>query len=126
MKFLGRIIFLPVAVAVVLFAIANRNLVAIDFWPLPFGAETPLYVALLGALALGILIGAAASSVSVGKWRFRARANARRNAVSANRPKPGADQGFRASAGARTPPAALTDARTTALPTVRRAALDDD
>lgn len=91
MKFLGKIIFLPVAVAVVLFAIANRHEIAINFWPLPFDAETPLYVVLLGALALGILIGAAASSVSVGKWRLRARANARRNKaatpVAAPRPE---------------------------------------
>ena len=118
MKFLGKIIFLPVAVAVVLFAIANRHEVAIDFWPLPFDAETPLYVALLGALALGILIGAA---VSVGKWRLRARANARRSARSAiKRDVAPAASGTIIDAGP-----TLAN-RPSGLPAVRRAALDED
>ncbi len=119
MKFLGKIIFLPVAIAVVLFAIANRHEVAVNFWPLPFDAETPLYVALLGALALGILIGAAASSVSVGKWRWRARANARRNSTAAATQRPSAEF-VPDNAGP------VLAHRPSALPAVRRAALDDD
>jgi lipopolysaccharide assembly protein A len=116
MKFLGKIIFLPVAIAVVLFAIANRHEVGVNFWPLPFDAETPLYVALLGALALGILIGAAASSVSVGKWRWRARANARRSAKA-----PAATPDIMPAA---TGP--VLPHQPSTLPAVRRAALDDD
>lgn len=112
-KFLAKIIFLPVAITVVLFALANRHEVSVDFWPLPFDAKTPLYVALLGALALGILIGAAASSVSVGKWRLRARANARR--------KPAATGAMSGSG------PTLTAQRQTTLPAVRyRTASDDD
>jgi putative membrane protein len=115
MKFLGKIIFLPVAIAVVLFAIANRHEVDVSFWPLPFDAKTPLYVALLGALALGILIGAAASSVSVGKWRWRARKNAHRNSA----PQPNPD-----ILPAATGPVITQQPST--LPAIRRAALDDD
>ncbi len=118
MKFLGKIIFLPVAIAVVLFAIANRHDVGVNFWPLPFDAKTPLYVALLGALALGILIGAAASSVSVGKWRWRARVNARRKSTA-----PAATPDIMPATPATGPVLAH---RPTALPAVRRAALDDD
>ncbi|NQU70594.1 MAG: DUF1049 domain-containing protein [Rhodospirillales bacterium] len=122
MKILGKIIFLPVAIAVVLFAIANRHEVGIDFWPLPFDAKTPLYVALLGALALGILIGAAASSVSVGKWRLRARANARRKPAA-----PGNSELMRGpvSGNAGYPGPTLTQPPST-LPAVRRAASGDD
>lgn len=122
MKFLGKIIFLPVAVAVVLFAIANRHEVGVSFWPLPFDAETPLYVALLGALALGILIGAAASSLSVGKWRFRARASARQAARDSVNPEAMPT----AAAGAIIDSAPTLAHRPSTLPAVRRAPLDDD
>jgi uncharacterized integral membrane protein len=123
MKFLGKIIFLPIAIAVVLFAIANRHEVGIEFWPLPFAVETPLYVAMLGALALGILIGAAASAVSVGKWRFRALANARQIARSTAKPE---------IIPAATSKDIVVEAeptlshRPSTLPVMRRAALDDD
>ena len=121
MNFLGKIIFFPVAIAVVLIAIANRHDVGVSFWPLSFDAETPLYVALLGALALGILIGAAASSVSVGKWRLRARAGARqKGAKSAAKPN------VASAAGAIIDSAPTLAHRPSTLPAIRRAALDED
>ncbi len=78
MKFLSKIVFIPVAAIVVLFAIANRDPVTLKFWPLPFDAELPLYFALLGALAVGVVLGTALSTYSVGKWRLKARSSARK------------------------------------------------
>ncbi len=130
MKFIGKFVFVPVAVVVVLFAIANRDTVNVNFWPLPFDAALPLYVALLGALAVGILLGVAASSFAVGKWRRRARTEARSATRRAISPEIGGGRNIDM-------PAAPTPARNT-LPSVERmpaipdrggryrAALDDD
>ncbi len=85
MKFFARIIFVPVAVIIVLFAVANRQAVKLDFWPLPFEADPPLYLVLLGALAIGVLLGTGISAFTVGKWRMRARASERRARESAVR-----------------------------------------
>lgn len=64
---------LPAAVAVVLFAVNNRQLVDIDLWPLPFGASAPLFAIALGALVLGFLAGAVIAWLSGARGRRRAR-----------------------------------------------------
>ena len=73
MSTLGKLLFLPVAVIVVLFAVANRETVTVSLWPLPYDVDMPMYAAVLGALAVGIVIGATASWFSAGRFRRRAR-----------------------------------------------------
>lgn len=81
MRLLSRLLFLVVAVVVVAFAIANRAPVGIDLWPLPFRVSLPLYWLVLGALALGVVVGGSASWWAGGRWRRRARAGERRAAA---------------------------------------------
>lgn len=77
MKPLFRLAFIPVALAVVVFALANRQLVTIDLWPLPFAVDLPVYLAVLGALALGLLVGGSVQRVSGAGRRRRASARLR-------------------------------------------------
>ena len=56
---------LPLALLVALFAVANRQDVALQLWPLPWTLTLPVYLAVLGALALGLVVGAGAMALSV-------------------------------------------------------------
>jgi len=77
-KIITVLILIPLALIIVMFAVANRAPVLIGFDP--FGAQppmfalvSPLYVALLAALIVGVIIGGAAAWVRQSKWRRRAR-----------------------------------------------------
>lgn len=79
------IILAPIAVVVVLLAIANRSLVQLSFDPSGGTAYTftvPLFVAVLGAVMLGILVGGIACWLGQGKHRRAAR-QAQREAEAA-------------------------------------------
>lgn len=79
-RFLSLFILLPLAVVVIVFALLNRGPVAVDLFIAE--ANLPLYIGILGALAIGFLSGVAAggsiSWISQGKWRSRARKGERR------------------------------------------------
>jgi uncharacterized integral membrane protein len=79
LRFLAKLVFIPVAIVVVVFAVMNRGPVAVSLWPLPYGIVIPLFVAVLGALGLGTLIGGGIVWFGIVKWRFKARAGERRN-----------------------------------------------
>ncbi len=51
-------ITLPVTLAVVIFAVANRAPVTVDFWPFALAVDVPVYGLALGTLAIGCLLGA--------------------------------------------------------------------
>lgn len=76
-RFLKALVLLPVAVVVVLLAVANREPVTLSldpFSPEPlFSVVLPLYVVLFGAVALGILVGGVGSWVSQSNSRRLAR-----------------------------------------------------
>lgn len=57
-RLLSLLITLPVTLAVVVFAVANRGPVTVDFWPFALAVDVPLYGLALGTLALGCLLGA--------------------------------------------------------------------
>lgn len=69
MKILSWLIFIPFALVVVVFAVSNRGPIAVDFWPLPFSFDIPLYYLSLGTLAFGFFFGALLTWLSVAKWR---------------------------------------------------------
>ena len=69
MKFLSWLLFLPFALVVVIFAVSNRGPIAVDFWPLPFSQDVPLYLLSLGTLAFGFFFGALLTWMSVAKWK---------------------------------------------------------
>jgi uncharacterized integral membrane protein len=72
------LIFVPLALLIAMFAVANRAPVLIGFDP--FGAQppmfafvSPLYLALMAALILGVVVGGVAAWMSQGPKRRRAR-----------------------------------------------------
>jgi hypothetical protein len=48
-------------VAIVTFAVGNRHTVDLSFWPLPYGWTLPVYGLLLAGIAIGALLGWAAT-----------------------------------------------------------------
>ena len=73
MRLLSKLIFIPVAAVVIMFAVANRQTLTLELWPLPFAVDLPVYLAVLGALVVGVLIGGSVQWMSDIKWRGRAR-----------------------------------------------------
>ena len=81
-SFFKALILVPVALAIVLFSVANRASVPISFDPISRDAPTlvynvPLFAVVLAALAAGVLLGGLASWLTQGKHRKAARRNRR-------------------------------------------------
>tara|TARA_E500000318_G_scaffold101936_2_gene105830 strand:+ start:234 stop:575 length:342 start_codon:yes stop_codon:yes gene_type:complete len=72
-KTVSMLIGLPVALVIVLFAISNRHLVEVGFWPLPVVVEVPAYILGLCTMAFGFILGVIATWISGGSTRQRAR-----------------------------------------------------
>ncbi len=70
-KFLSGLIGIPIAALVVAFAIANRQSVAVDFWPLPIFIEMPLALVLIVAAIGGFLIAALIHWLISAKMRWQ-------------------------------------------------------
>ncbi len=75
-KLVASVAFLAIAVVVVMFAVSNRDEVPVSLWPLPYSVSLRLSAALLGALAVGIVLGGAIAWVSGAGRRFRRRPSA--------------------------------------------------
>jgi len=84
MKRLSWILTLPLMVVAVVFAIANREVVVLDLWPLAMTIQAPLFVVVLGAAVVGLFAGAVVAWFSGGSTRRRAR-EARRRAAELER-----------------------------------------
>lgn len=85
-SFLKALVLVPVALLVVLFSVANRGSVRISLDPISRDApilsyDVPLFLVVIGALAIGILIGGFAAWIAQGKHRRTAR-RSRREAES--------------------------------------------
>jgi len=80
MKRLSWILTLPLMAVAVVFAIANREVVVLDLWPLAMTIQAPLFVLVLGAAVVGLFAGAVVAWFSGGPTRRRARAARRRAA----------------------------------------------
>ncbi|MET0258395.1 MAG: lipopolysaccharide assembly protein LapA domain-containing protein, partial [Methylobacterium sp.] len=76
-RFLKALILLPVAIVVLLLAVANRNAVTLSFDPFSpepiFSVVLPLYAIVFAAVAFGILIGGVGAWLGQGKTRASAR-----------------------------------------------------
>ena len=77
-----RIVYwLTVAVAALVlasFAVSNRQMAALELWPLPFVAELPLYLLVLVAALAGFAVGGLAAWAGGHRARTEARLAARR------------------------------------------------
>jgi uncharacterized integral membrane protein len=81
-KLILAIVVVPLGVVLVALAVVNRK--PVDLLLNPFGgsepglsAEAPLFLLLLGAFALGLVVGGIATWAGQGKWRQLAREEAR-------------------------------------------------
>lgn len=78
MKLIAKILIGIVVLLAAVFAVANRGTVTISFSPLPFEIPLPVYAAVLGAFAVGLLVGTAFAVIGRERMRFRARAGEHR------------------------------------------------
>ncbi len=78
MKLLFWIIALPLVLLAGLFAISNREPVAIELWPVGGEISMPLFLALALSLYVGFVLGIAVAWLSGSRTRRRARAAERR------------------------------------------------
>ena len=77
-NFVAALILIPLAIVIVLLAVANRQAVTLSLDPFlaekPALAVTqPLFVLLLAALIAGVIVGGIAAWLRQGKWRRAAR-----------------------------------------------------
>jgi uncharacterized integral membrane protein len=77
-KIVTAIIVVPLVVAIVAFAVANRQAVTVSFDPFSaaspaYAATLPLFTIIFAVLILGVLIGGIAAWFRQGKWRRAAR-----------------------------------------------------
>lgn len=79
-RFVTLIVFVPLAIVLIALCVANREMVALTLDPFNPGNpalswSAPLFVWLFGMLVAGLLLGGAATWISQGKHRKRARVN---------------------------------------------------
>lgn len=78
MKILRWIVAFPIILICVVFAVANREMVRFELWPLPFSADLPLYLAVLGTFVIGLIVGLAFAYMAGHSKRVMARQEHRR------------------------------------------------
>ncbi len=57
MRLVHWIVTLPVAIVLATFAVSNRAMVDLTFWPLPYDLAAPLYLITLLMVVVGFLLG---------------------------------------------------------------------
>ena len=77
-KIVSALIVIPLAVVIIVFAVANRQSVTISFDPFSstspaYAATLPLFVIIFTVVILGVLIGGIAAWIGQAKWRRAAR-----------------------------------------------------
>jgi uncharacterized integral membrane protein len=77
-KFLNAIIWIPLGVIFVVFAVANRHIVTVSFDPFnsndpSLGFSLPLFVVIIAVAVLGVVAGGLATWFSQHRWRRAAR-----------------------------------------------------
>ncbi|RXF72698.1 LapA family protein [Hansschlegelia zhihuaiae] len=77
-RFLAGLIGVPLALFIILFAVANRQSVTIGFDPFApdapaLSVDLPLFAVVLFSLMLGVVVGGVASWARQGKWRKEAK-----------------------------------------------------
>jgi len=64
---------IPLAAGIMVFTISNRDLAAIDLWPLPIAFQAPVFSIALAGVFAGFIIGAIIAWISAGRTRTRNR-----------------------------------------------------
>ena len=72
-RLISWLIMLPAAVAVVVFALHNKEPVALNLWPFAMVIEIEVYLLLTGVLAAGVVLGGVVSWAGAGRVRSELR-----------------------------------------------------
>ena len=77
-KFVAFVILAPLAIVIVMFAVANREIIAVSFDPFDtaqpaFALKMPLFMLIFALVTLGVLVGGIAAWLRQSRWRARAR-----------------------------------------------------
>jgi uncharacterized integral membrane protein len=77
-KFIAIAILVPLAIIIVMFAVANREFVAVSFDPFDsahpaLALKMPLFMLIFVLVAVGVVAGGIAAWLKQHKWRMRAR-----------------------------------------------------
>lgn len=78
MKRLHWLVTAPVVLVLIVFAVANRDPITLNLWPLPVTVETRVFIVVLLPLVAGFLIGEATAWIGGRHRRRQARHSARR------------------------------------------------
>ncbi len=84
MKILGWIIGVPIALLLVMLAVANRDMVTLSLDPIGGDISLPLYLVIFLAFLLGLICGGLLTWASGVKRRMRKRREEREKAAAAN------------------------------------------
>src|SRR4051812_16758537 len=77
-KFFAIAVLVPLAIIIVMFAVANREIIAVSFDPFDtahpaYALKLPLFVLIFVLVTLGVVVGGIAAWLRQHKWRMRAR-----------------------------------------------------
>jgi uncharacterized integral membrane protein len=77
-KFLAIAILVPLAIVIVMFAVANREVITVSFDPFDathpaLALKMPLFILIFVLVAVGVVVGGIAAWLKQSKWRTRAR-----------------------------------------------------
>jgi uncharacterized integral membrane protein len=77
-KFIAVAVLVPLAIVIVMFAVANREIITVSFDPFDsahpaLALKMPLFVLIFVLVAVGVLVGGIAAWLKQQKWRTRAR-----------------------------------------------------
>jgi uncharacterized integral membrane protein len=77
-KFLVIAVLLPLAIVIVMFAVANREIITVSFDPFDsthpaLALKMPLFMLIFVLVAVGVVVGGIAAWLKQHKWRTRAR-----------------------------------------------------
>ena len=77
-KFFNAVVFIPLGVILVVFAVANRHMVTVSFDPFnshdpALSLELPLFVVIVAVAILGVVVGGSAAWFGQRRWRRAAR-----------------------------------------------------
>ena len=90
------LITLPLLLIVVLFAVLNRKLVPVNFWPFPIAVEVPLSAVAFGAFFLGAVCGGLAVWLGGVRKRRRERLRAAEERAASEPAKPQPEAAYNA------------------------------
>ena len=77
-KLISIAVLVPLAIVIVMFAVANREIITVSFDPFDtvrpaFAVKLPLFILIFVLVGLGVFVGGVAAWLRQSRWRTRAR-----------------------------------------------------